>query len=120
MTSARTVTVPTLDHGSITIPEPDWCTGHPEAPAEYRDDVHHAGPEYLVDHDARAVLAAELVEYPFGLRPVPPSVYVGLLVPSATLDPAGLEALAEVLVERAAELRQLALRLTVLRAGGAW
>ncbi|WP_371588258.1 DUF6907 domain-containing protein [Streptomyces virginiae] len=120
MTGARTVTVPTLDHGPITIPEPAWCTGHPDEPAEYRDDVHHTGPEHLVDHDARAVLAAELVEYPFGQHPVPPSIYVELLVPSVTLNPPGLEGLAAVLVEQAAELRRLALRLAVLRAGGAW
>ncbi|MER6484091.1 hypothetical protein ABT264_11185 [Streptomyces virginiae] len=120
MTGPRTVTVHTLDHGPITIPEPAWCLGHPDEPADYRADVHHTGPEYLVDHDARAVLAAELVEFPYGETPVPPSVYVAISVPSVTLDPPGLEGLAEVLVERATELRRLALRLAVLRAGGDW
>ncbi|MFJ3978367.1 DUF6907 domain-containing protein [Streptomyces sp. NPDC090021] len=120
MTGARTVTVHTLDAGTITIPEPVWCLGHPEGPAEYRADVHHTGPEYLVDTDRRAVLAAEVVEFPFGDHPVPPSLYVELFVPTATMDPPGLEGLAVVLEERAAELRRLALRLAVLRAGGGW
>ncbi|MER6199831.1 hypothetical protein ABT234_20980 [Streptomyces sp. NPDC001586] len=120
MTGSRTVTVHTLDHGAITIPEPVWCAGHADLSAEYRDDVHHSGPEHVVDYDGQAVLTAELVEFPFGMRPIPASVHVDIVIPGATLDPPALEALAAVLVEQAAELRQLALRLAVLRAGGAW
>lgn len=120
MSGPRTVTVHTLDHGSITIAEPAWCLGHPDVPAGYRADVHHSGPEHLVGQDRRAVLAAELVEFPFGRHPVPPSLHVELLFPALTMDPPGLEGLAAVLEERAVELRRLALRLAVLRAGGAW
>ncbi|WCD86369.1 hypothetical protein KPP03845_102715 [Streptomyces xanthophaeus] len=120
MTGPRTVTVHTLDHGPVTVPEPAWCTGHPDLPAEYRDDVHHTGPEHVIDYDAQAVLTAELVEFPFGMHPIPPSVCVDIVIPSATLDPAALEGLAVILTEQAAELRRLALRLAVLRAGGAW
>ncbi|MGW2580645.1 DUF6907 domain-containing protein [Streptomyces virginiae] len=121
MTGGRTVTVPTLDHGPVTVSEPEWCTGHPDdLPAEYRDDVHHTGPEHVVDYDAQAVLTAELVAFPFGLHPVPPSIYVEIVIPAATLDPAALDGLAAILTEQAAELRRLALRLSALRAGGAW
>ncbi|MCB5166031.1 hypothetical protein LG634_14445 [Streptomyces bambusae] len=120
MTGPRTVTVHTIDHGPVTLPEPAWCTGHAEAPAEYRSDVHHAGPEIVRGYNGRAVLSAELVEFPFGQQPIKPSVHVELYVPAATLDPPELEALAAVLTEAAVELRQLALRLAVLRAGGDW
>ncbi|MER6315867.1 hypothetical protein ABT237_19100 [Streptomyces sp. NPDC001581] len=120
MTLARTVTVHTLGHGAVTIPEPIWCTGHADLPTGYRDDIHHSGPEQVIDYDGQAVLTAELVEFPFGMRPIPPSVYVEILVPGASLDPAALEGLADILTEQAAELRRLALRLAVLRAGGDW
>jgi hypothetical protein len=120
VSGVRTVTVSTLDHGPVTLAEPAWCVGHPAEPAEYRDDVHHAAAEYVVDYDGLSVLAAELVEYPFGLHPVPASVHVDITVPGLTLDPPGLEALAGILTAQAAELHRLALRLAVLRAGGDW
>ncbi|MGW6785374.1 DUF6907 domain-containing protein [Streptomyces sp. NPDC054987] len=120
MTGGRTVTVHTLDAGAITIPEPAWCLGHPDGPAEYRTDVHHTGPAHRVDYAGRATLAAEPVAFPYGAHPVPPSVHVEILIPAATMDPPGLEALAVVLDEQAAEVRRLALRLAVLRAGGDW
>ncbi|MGW6979966.1 DUF6907 domain-containing protein [Streptomyces sp. NPDC054932] len=119
MTGARTVTVQTLDHGPITIPEPDWCLGH-GGPPDVLVDVHHTGPEHVVRYGGGIALRAELVAFPYGETPVPVSVHVELHIPDVTLDPPGLEGLAEVLVEQAAELRRLALRLAVLRAGGAW
>lgn len=115
MTGARTVTVLTLDHGPIAVPEPDWCTGHAGEPVDYRDDLCHARPV-----PTRTALVAELVAYPFGRHPVEASIYIEIDIPGRTLDPAGLEALACDLDEQAAELRQLATRLTALRAGGAW
>lgn len=118
MTGARTVTVLTLDHGDVTLPEPAWCAGHPEGPAAYRADVHHAVPvpvpDGLVDMDV------ELVAFPYGSVPVPVSVYVGIVVPAMTLDPDGLRDYAAGLTERAALLVELADRLAVLRTGGAW
>ncbi|MFE9481476.1 DUF6907 domain-containing protein [Streptomyces spororaveus] len=119
MTGPRTVTVPTLDHGPVTIPEPAWCLGHHAQP-EVLVDVHHTGTPHVVDYGGGTALRAELVAFPYGETPVPASVHVELLVPDVTLDPPGLEGLAAVLVEQAAELRRLALRLAVLRAGGAW
>ncbi|KJY18398.1 MULTISPECIES: hypothetical protein [unclassified Streptomyces] len=119
MTGARTVTVHTLDAGLITIPEPAWCLGH-DGPRDVLVDVHHSGPEHLVQYGGGTALRAELVEFPYGETPVPVSVHVELSVPDVTLDPPGLEGLATVLDEQAAELRRLALRLAVLRAGGVW
>lgn len=120
MTGPRTVTVHTLDNGPVTVPEPGWCTGHPAELAEYRDDFHHTGPEHVVDYGGQSLLTAELVEFPFCLHPVAPSLYVDITIPGATLDPLALEGLATILTEQAAELRRLSLRLVVLRAGGAW
>ncbi|WP_327169224.1 DUF6907 domain-containing protein [Streptomyces subrutilus] len=118
MTGARTVTVPTLDHGDVTLPEPSWCAGHPEGPTEARVDVHHAAPvpvpDGLVDMDI------ELVEYPYGTVPIPVIVYVAITVPAMTLDTDGLHEYAAGLVERAALLVEFADRLAVLCAGGAW
>ncbi|WP_060179544.1 DUF6907 domain-containing protein [Streptomyces sp. IMTB 1903] len=119
MTGARTVTVHTLDHGRVTIPEPAWCTGH-DGPPDGLVDVHHTGPEHLVQYGGGTALRAELVAFPYGETPVPVSVHVELHIPDVTLDPPGLEGLAVVLDEQAAELRRLALRLAVVRAGGVW
>ncbi|MCY0962785.1 DUF6907 domain-containing protein [Streptomyces sp. H27-H5] len=112
--------MPTLDAGAVTVPEPSWCAGHAAEPLDYRADIHHAAPEHIVEYDMQALLSAELVEYPFGQHPVPPSVHIEITIPGATMDPRGLEALAAVLTKQAAELRRLALRLAVLRAGGDW
>ncbi|MFD6889098.1 DUF6907 domain-containing protein [Streptomyces sp. NPDC059957] len=118
MTGVRTVTVPTLDGGPVTMPEPSWCAGHPNDPTGYRVDLHHSAPvpvpEGLIGVDA------ELVEFPFGRRPVPLSVYVELVAPGATLDPDGLREFAAGLAARAALLVEFADRLATLRAGGAW
>ncbi|MGW4139352.1 DUF6907 domain-containing protein [Streptomyces mirabilis] len=39
--SARTVTLQTIDHGPITVPEPGWCRGHEGEPPCYRSDITH-------------------------------------------------------------------------------
>ncbi|MGW7657222.1 DUF6907 domain-containing protein [Streptomyces tendae] len=46
--SSRTVTVPTCDHGPVTVWEPDWCTGSEteHQPGGYRVDITHASPVY--------------------------------------------------------------------------
>ncbi|WP_369778054.1 hypothetical protein [Streptomyces sp. R33] len=118
MSAARTVTVPTLDHGPVTLPEPDWCAGHVGQPVEVRADLHHAAP--LDVPDGLLDLVAELVAFPYGETPVPVSVYVELVPVAVTLDPDGLRRYAAALAARATLLRRLADRLTVLRSGGAW
>lgn len=118
MTGARTVTVPTLDNGNVTLPEPAWCAGHTDSPAEQRVDLHHAAPvpvpSGLVDMDA------ELVEYPYGTTPIPVSVHVEIVAPAMTLDPDGLREYAASLAARASLLVEFADRLAVVRTGGAW
>jgi hypothetical protein len=64
-----TVTVSTLDHGDVTVPEPFWCTGvHPAG--GYRADIAHDGEEValVVDtacHGEVRVLSAALYQGPF-------------------------------------------------------
>ncbi|MFD5598123.1 DUF6907 domain-containing protein [Streptomyces griseorubiginosus] len=46
--SSRTVTVPTRDHGPVTVWEPDWCTGsdREHQSGGYRVDISHTSPDY--------------------------------------------------------------------------
>jgi hypothetical protein len=38
----QTVTIPTCDHGVVTIPEPEWCTGaNCTSPVATRVDITH-------------------------------------------------------------------------------
>ena len=116
MSAARTVTVPTLDHGNITIPEPAWCTGHTGAPAEYRSDTGHTGAQHRLVHEGVELGTAMLVQDPFAVhsdRSI--KVLVELGGNGMTLDPTELEALAASLVGYANTLRELALQLAVLR-----
>ncbi|MFJ7204260.1 DUF6907 domain-containing protein [Streptomyces sp. NPDC098789] len=65
--------MPTLDAGPVTVTCPPWCAGHPEGPAEYLVDVHHAAP---VPVPAGLVkLDVQLVEYPYGATPIPVSLH---------------------------------------------
>jgi hypothetical protein len=43
VSAPRTVTLETLDRGSVTVPEPGWCRGHEgELPQRYADLTHNA------------------------------------------------------------------------------
>ncbi|MFD9267241.1 DUF6907 domain-containing protein [Streptomyces goshikiensis] len=110
--------MPTIDAGSVTLPEPPWCAGHADEHPGYRVDIHHSVPVPVPD--GLIDLHAELVGFPFGTVPVPASIYIEIIEPGATLDPSGLREFAAALVTHAALIRGLADRLTTLRAGGAW
>src|SRR3954466_5573523 len=78
------VTVDTLDHGPVTVPEPFWCVGfHP--PGGYRADIAHYGQEIALTvdtscHGELRVLSASLVQGPFseyGTRKVAVAVEFG-------------------------------------------
>lgn len=64
-----TVTVDTLDHGSVNVPEPDWCLGVHEA-GGFRADIQHDGPEFpmafaTVCHGVVEALPAALMHRPY-------------------------------------------------------
>ncbi|MGW7343996.1 DUF6907 domain-containing protein [Streptomyces sp. NPDC054854] len=115
MTGPRTVTVPTLDHGPVTMPEPAWCAGHTGQGPEYRADLHHAGPEQLLVFRDEPLWLAQFVQYPYGTGPRETGLYVTDTGFARTLDPADLLGLAAALAEHTAELRTLAVRLAHLR-----
>lgn len=71
-----TVTLDTLDHGRITIPEPLWCTGHDGEQIVQRVDVTHVGrkvaAELETDGGTVEFLPACISWGPFAeLRPEP-------------------------------------------------
>ncbi|WP_236244507.1 hypothetical protein [Streptomyces sp. CC210A] len=117
MNARRTVTVPTIDHGPVTLTCPPWCTGHTSHPAEYRADLSHTGPEHVLPHDGEPLHIAQLVQFPYGTRPNTTGLYVEQSGYAQTLAPTGVDALAAALVEHAAQLRHLARELSALRAG---
>ncbi|MCZ4083534.1 DUF6907 domain-containing protein [Streptomyces antarcticus] len=118
MTGARTATVPTIDHGPITITCPAWCTGHDGQVPEYRADLNHRGPEHAFNFDGQQVFLALLTQYPFGSGRRETGLYVEETGFARTLDPAGLRQLAATLTVHAVHLRTLAGQLDPLLAGG--
>lgn len=115
-TEPRTVTLPTADHGDVTVPEPAWCTGHVSMPGDLRADILHQGPDVVLAFHGHHIGEAGLVQSPFAERlSRKPGVSVSLL--SKTLDPVGLYDLAAVLDAHADRLRDLADQLTAILGG---
>ncbi len=119
MTGGRTVTVPTLDHGPVTLPCPRWCV-EPHTTPEYRADISHTGPAESFTFGGTPLLVAMLSADPYG----PPwrrgpALYVEQQEFARTLDPDGLRQLAAAYVVQAGRLRDLAHDLSALQEGGA-
>ncbi|WP_333768158.1 DUF6907 domain-containing protein [Streptomyces sp. IBSBF 2435] len=136
MTADRTITVHTRDHGTITIPEPTWCTGihhqgHPPGPdgtvlLPPREEIVHSGPPIDVtvntEQGPRRLIELMLWQDPFPTPSCTHSdevyVVVQLLDDHAPgYDPDGLDALATDLMEAAAKVRGVARRLAVEHRG---
>ncbi|MFJ6438163.1 DUF6907 domain-containing protein [Streptomyces sp. NPDC091416] len=115
MSEDRTVTVPTLDCGDVTVPEPGWCVGHDGEPVNALCDLGHRGTEHFLGTDDQAVFVAQLSQYPHGSGPRDIHLYIEAVTDAASLAPEGVEALATVLAAASAQLRPLALQLAVLR-----
>ncbi|MCZ4099863.1 DUF6907 domain-containing protein [Streptomyces sp. H39-C1] len=118
------VTVPTLDHGPITLPEPSWCTGHAAAPAGYRVDICHTGTETGLtaesDRGPVAILGSCLTQYPFSALPpgATPFLAVDLGDRWGQFDPDGLRAFADDLTGYADWLRIRAHQLAAILNSG--
>ena len=118
MTEPRTVTVPTIDHGDVTIPEPSWCTGHDQARPEYLRDTGHAGTPNRLSYAGTELGVAKLVQNPLvehSDRSV--MVLVELGGDGLGLRSTELDDLAVILVDFAGTLRTLARQLASLNAG---
>lgn len=122
-TAPRTVTLPTIDHGDVTTPEPAWCIGHPNhRPDSYRADILHKGPDLTLTFRGTEVMVAGLAQSPYATYPDSElggrTVGVSVYPPGRTITPVALYDLAAALDTYADRLRDLADQLHTLLAGG--
>ncbi|MCT9107939.1 hypothetical protein N4G69_20255 [Streptomyces mirabilis] len=123
MSTRRTVTIHTVDHGPVTIPEPSWCAGrHRDGGA--RVDITHVGPEQpltLPTRDGPAVhLVASLESRPFVHDTFLRGPFMDIEIDGDHYPTglAGLERMADTLAAHADALRDRARELAVILAGG--
>lgn len=120
MSEPRTVTLPTSDHGDVTIPEPVWCVGHPDPHAEYRSDLTHFGPEHRLTFDGQPLYTVMLAQSPLSeIASRKTCAYVEQSGHTGSLDAGGLYDLAAALDAAADQLRAFADQHSALLAGGA-
>ena len=118
----RSITLPTIDHGEITLPEPSWCVGHADHEAGDRADILHRGPDVALVFRGHFITDAGLVQTPFSTADIPelcsstPGISVSPI--GRTLDPASVYDLAAALDGYADRLRDLADQLARILAGG--
>lgn len=117
--SQRTITLTTVDHGDVTLPEPSWCVGHAEhRPDSHRADILHKGPDVNLDFRDGEILTACLVQSPYSTSSDPElgsrTAGVSVYPPGRTLTTAGLYALVAALDGYAGRLRGLADQLAVI------
>ncbi|MGW2292299.1 DUF6907 domain-containing protein [Streptomyces phaeochromogenes] len=123
MSTPRTVTVSTVDHGPVTLPEPSWCMGHHEDGGS-RVDIQHEGLETTLTLPTRsgpvAHLTATLESRPFVDDPFLRGVFVNVGIDGDTYPTglAGLDVMADALTAQADALRDRARELAVILAGG--
>ncbi|MCC0099430.1 hypothetical protein K7B10_32580 [Streptomyces flavotricini] len=106
MSAPRIVSVRTVDHGVVELPEPAWCV-KVHRDDVYRADIHHQGVEQSAVVDVPGTgpvrfLTAFLSQYPFaehGHRNV--AVAVEIDGEHYEFDPAGLGDLAATLTAHA-------------------
>ena len=120
-TEPRTVTLPTADHGDVTLPEPSWCVGHADhQDGDHRADILHRGPDIDFTFRGHHITAACLVQSPFSTTDIPevssstPGVSISAI--ARTLDPASLYELAAAMDGYADRLRVLADELATILA----
>ncbi|WP_411091386.1 DUF6907 domain-containing protein [Streptomyces sp. 049-1] len=116
-TEPRAVTLPTADHGAVTLPEPSWCAGHPAPdPRTLRVDLGHSGPEVVLKFRGRVLSVACLEQAPCAAEATR-DVQVSVSLAGPALDARGVYELAADLDTYADRLRDLADQLLVIRAG---
>ncbi|MFF7763153.1 DUF6907 domain-containing protein [Streptomyces griseorubiginosus] len=120
MTEPRTVTLPTEDHGDVTLPEPAWCVGHADhRPESYRTDLTHYGPEHRLTYNGEPLFVLMLAQSPLSERASRTvEAYVEESGFTGSLDPAGLYDLAAALDSAADQMRAFADQLTAVLAEG--
>ncbi|MFF9494252.1 DUF6907 domain-containing protein [Streptomyces flaveolus] len=91
----RTVDLVTVDHGTVTITEPEWCIGHTDHRPVHRVDLLHRGPDVALSFHGRHITDAAMVQQPFAAAPADRSPRVSVGVLGLALDVEDLYALAE-------------------------
>jgi hypothetical protein len=118
----RTITIPTLDHGPVTLPEPFWCAAEHLVDG-YRADIAHEGEEHPLTVDAMdgqvQVATAFLYQRPFAERSTTAVVVaVDFGAEANEYDAQSLAGLADALVSYAVgPLHSLIERLQLLEGG---
>lgn len=85
MTAPRTVTINTIDHGTVDLPEPTWCTGHGWQPNPYLADVtHYSVPVKAAamteSHGRVDVLVARISHSPYAVEQPEPHPVLAVTV----------------------------------------
>lgn len=122
MSEPRLVTLPTADHGDVTLTCPAWCIGHPDhRPDSYRADIIHSGPDIELAFHGAELFTACLVQSPYATSSDPElggrTTGVSVYPPGRTLTPVSLYSLAAALDGYADQLRDLADQLHTLLTG---
>ncbi|MET9702296.1 DUF6907 domain-containing protein [Streptomyces griseus] len=117
MSTPRTVTVPTTDEGTVTVPEPSWCVGHAEHPVNALVDLGHRSIEHPLGRPADPVGIALVSQYPHGNGPRETGLFVEQTALAVTLGPDSVRELAADYETAAAQLRRLADWVHILKAG---
>ncbi|MGW8682143.1 DUF6907 domain-containing protein [Streptomyces sp. NPDC055817] len=115
-----TVTLETLDHGTITVPEPEWCRGHDDYRPVHRGDITHNGAEVALRVETALgpaeALGVWISQAPYSeLQPEPVPVAAVDIDDGLSLDPDGLRALAREVLRHVGRLYRVADELERLR-----
>ncbi|MFF1321461.1 DUF6907 domain-containing protein [Streptomyces chartreusis] len=115
----RTASVNVFVTKPLEIDEPDWCAGHPdEAPAQYKVDISHDGPEHVIAPRGRELFHTSITQAPFSNVDRRIGLYVESIDTIGTYTPDEVEQLAADLEAAAAELRTQGLALARILHGG--
>lgn len=121
-----TVTVPTVDHGPVTLGCPVWCIGHADTP-KHRADLGHESADFLLTVPVQGghvtLMTALFEQRPFATRPPGTAVFLNLEIDGQfyPLDTVEVADVADALVTAVSDLRSLARRLAsyIAEDGGA-
>ncbi|MFD5105701.1 DUF6907 domain-containing protein [Streptomyces cinereoruber] len=114
----HTITLPTIDHGPVTLPEPGWCTGHAGHVPGHRVDLSHRGTVHDLTFEGAPFLDAMLSQFPYASDPEyhRTGLYIAQTDFSGTFDATEVRQLAATLTVHAMHLRRLADELAVIQA----
>ena len=110
MTAPRTVTLPTLDAGNVTLTCPAWCAGHTDhRPDTHRVDLDHKGPETRLTYNGVVLWTAFIGQAPFATDPAQrgPGLYVEQGHLARTFRPVDVYDLASAIETHADQLTEI-------------